>query len=348
MGLNVFFVAVFFIQSIAAPATWAGDEDAPAQNPTPPDATPALTVNVSDSRGRLRPFDERMACELADRIIYTAPGAYSATDRMRVRDAIKKIAASLPLISDPEAHSLVMTNRRAILLQEIRHFRRLQEELNSGTTDTVPTAEALNAQAALVLRLLIELNLAAAATDFDAGVDTDLEAIDLHQQEQTLTRLDETRHTAGWSAFTMAALGAIAAIAGAMEVTFKSSAWAASSTMTSGWAFVSALVVLVGFGITHHKYVRLTSRAASDRKVKEARHPNAVYKMSLTHLTRDIAHFLRVTPIDGHPEIPVMTLLTEGTQLRTRTVLEGALLCQLKLDPFGHLALDQRPEPQTN
>ncbi len=140
MGLHVFFVAVFLIQSIAAPATWAGDEDAPAQNPTPQDATPTLPVNVSDGRGRLSGFDRLAAEDLAKRITETTPGSFSTADRLQIQVAIEKIAASLPTITDRGTYEVIMTNRRAALLHEINRFISLQESLSGEMAGTPVTA----------------------------------------------------------------------------------------------------------------------------------------------------------------------------------------------------------------
>ncbi len=346
MGLNVFFVAVFFIQSVCqslyAPATWAGEEDAKPTNPTQP-----LPVNVSDGRGRLSDFERRAAANLTDRLIDTSPGSFSAADRVVILEAIEKIAASLTPPTERMAHQVIMKNRTDVLVLEIDRFR------NLITTATAETAEKLNAQAARVLRLLIELDLAAAVTDFRSPALIAYETTRRNRSERAENWLENTRNTGyviGGSglALTMA-MSMVASVVVTAEGHWPNDRDPAVFAQYTGWIQVGALVVLFGSAAINNMYRRQRARSAALTEERRARDPKTVYEDELGLASREIAAALQLTmAIDRRPEIGVMALLKAATKLDTRGLIEDSLLCQVRLNPNGSRALDHDPTPQAN
>ncbi len=347
MGLHLLFAAVFLVQSVSqsvsAPTAWAGPDDE-AQ----PSRTAPLEVKVSeDSRSHLNDFRRRAAARLAERIVDTAPESFSVADRLSFREAIEKIAAPMPLITNRETHKVVMTNRIVALRDEIDRFRQLRT--------TALTAEELDTQAALVLRLLIELDLAAAATNFDAGVDIAREAVEIHKSQQT---------EAWWSNAEKMSLGA-AVITTALSAVFSIVATVGNAVVAvtslpenktfstcleaCGWGFVAAVPALVGYAIAHDKSVDFSRLSSSLRKAQEDRRQESVYEAALDLATREIAFaLLRTSRFEGrHPEFAVVGLLTRATKLDTRELFTRAL-CQLRLRSYNVVKLDHDPAPRAN
>ncbi len=346
MSLNLLFVAVFVIQSVcqslAAPATWAGDEDAPAQNPTPPDTTPVLTVNVSDNRVRIGVSDRQAAADLAKRIVDTAPGAFSESDQAAIRDAIEYIAASLPVITERGTHMLVMANRTKHLVAEIDYFVQKQASM---------TPEEQQTRAARILRILIELDLAAAATGFETHELRVSEARQLEQFDRRRSRLGGMRAATGFVGLLTGAIAALIPVGSVMTETFGPTSGLESDlvtmTKTSGWGFIGSALILITYGVIRHMDELLNSIPKNVDYARNARLPRTVYEQELKQATKKIATALRVTPIEGHPEIAVLALLTQATNLDARTLFKSA--CETLIGSpsvYSAVQIDYDPTPK--
>ncbi len=314
MNTNLIFAAVFLVQSVSqsvsAPTAWAGPENVMRQTRWP------QNVRVSSNpRGRLTEFEKQNARDLAERIISTAPGSFSESDQAGIREAIEGIAASLSIETIPNEYSFSKGRYEELLLVMIRSFMR---------SHTSITPELRNKRAARILRLLIELDLVAAATDFDADVDLTDEAI----------AIDRTQRASNfWEATTTGGLTAailISVYTGVPLVLDLISTGSVDFTKYHAAGLTLVLGGLATYATARFRRGIARSQTESLLEKKHARDPKLVHDAALAGAARAISEALSVPQTEGHPERPLLDLLRTATSLSTRELFERSA-CELGL-----------------
>ncbi len=211
----------------------------------------------------------------------------------------------------------------------------------TAATSTGDRDKLINNQAALILRLLIELDLAGAATDFTTPALIASEAREIDRSEAAEDRLIRTKGITAGLAIGSAAVAAITPLiitVASNLILYPSTPWDFVTTAhVSGSAGAAAAVFGVAFAVVKGRLDRQVLFTSGVVAKKDARHPSAVYAEALDRATEEVATVLRVTAISGHPEIPLMAYLKAATQLSTRALIGRSLLCQLNLDPYTGL-----------